>query len=59
MVNMRNEILTDCVKEFPCICDRKDKGYKDQTVLEVYNRVIWHTFITCNFQIIKKNTCKF
>ena len=33
MVNMRNDILADCVKEFPCIYDRKDEGYKDCAVL--------------------------
>ena len=30
---MRDEILADCIKGFPCIYDKKDKGHQDCTVL--------------------------
>lgn len=30
---MREEILVDCVKEFPCIYDKNQKSDKDRTVL--------------------------
>ena len=30
---MRDEILADCAKKFPCIYDKKDKGHKDRRIL--------------------------
>ena len=36
---MRDKILPDCVKEFPCIYDKKDKSHKVLTFKKVKEKL--------------------